>query len=131
MDIDTINKHLLEGKIDEGAIFPYLFRLEQSPFVFDIDFGLNLNLSKTYTFTVNILEIGDTEDDDTIFIDENLKITFNLITNELMVYKDDNLYLELFKSNYEVIQIILELCKSNYVSMYNDLELFKSNYEVI
>lgn len=40
MDIETINKNLLEGKIDGKTVFPHLFRLKQSPFVFDIDFGL-------------------------------------------------------------------------------------------
>ena len=40
MDIETINQRLLEGEIDGEAMFPHLFRLKQSPFVFPIDFGL-------------------------------------------------------------------------------------------
>lgn len=40
MDIETLNKRLLEGKIDKEMMFPHLFRLKQSPFMFAIDFGL-------------------------------------------------------------------------------------------
>lgn len=40
MNIDTINKNLLEGKVEGETVFSHLFRLEQSPFVFAIDFGL-------------------------------------------------------------------------------------------
>lgn len=40
MDIETINKNLIEGKLDSKTMFPHLFRLEQLPFVFEIDFGL-------------------------------------------------------------------------------------------
>ena len=41
MDIKSINKNLLEGKLDSETMFPHLFRLESSPFIFNIDFGLD------------------------------------------------------------------------------------------
>ncbi len=40
MDIATINQRLLEGKLNNEVMFPHLFRLHQSAFVFPIDFGL-------------------------------------------------------------------------------------------
>lgn len=41
MDVSQINEHLLHGRIDEGGIFPHLESLARSPFVFEVDFGLD------------------------------------------------------------------------------------------
>lgn len=41
MDIDTINQQLARGNIREEVMFPHAYRLAQSPYIFDIEFGLD------------------------------------------------------------------------------------------
>lgn len=41
MDIATINKNLAAGNIDNLAMLPHIYRLAQSAYVFDSDFGLD------------------------------------------------------------------------------------------
>lgn len=37
---NTINEQLIRGEINHGSVFPHLTRLEEKPFIFQIDFGL-------------------------------------------------------------------------------------------
>ncbi len=41
MDIESINRNLSEGTIITKEMFPHLYRLEQSPFIFETKFGLD------------------------------------------------------------------------------------------
>lgn len=41
MDIESINKNLSEGKLEISEMFPHFFRLKQSPFIFEVNFGLD------------------------------------------------------------------------------------------
>jgi len=41
MDINTINDKLAHGEIDQPRVFPHLERLKESPFIFQVDFGLD------------------------------------------------------------------------------------------
>ncbi len=41
MDITQINKNLSQGNLDDPKIFPHLYRLTLSPYVFEYEFGLD------------------------------------------------------------------------------------------
>lgn len=87
--------------IKEGTIVIYTHEgkiIKNEKIVMIVNQGLNLALDEFFTFTVNITEVGDTPEQDKVFINENLKLTTDILTGELLIYHCNELYATLYKT---------------------------------